>query len=95
MINLSGPAHVSVPTPHPQEPNHTCSADRGLLEQYRLSTVMSIIRKAYKPPPPSITGTEFVLLYDWRESCLLIGPICLHKSLCLPENWSKLAQKVI
>ena len=25
-----------------------------------------------------------VLLYDWRESCLLIGPICLHKSLCLP-----------
>ena len=35
------------------------------------------------------------LLYDWRESCLLIGPICLHKSLCLPENWSKLAQKVI
>ena len=37
----------------------------------------------------------FVLLYDWRESCLLIGPICLHKSLCLPENWSNLAQKVI
>ena len=35
------------------------------------------------------------LLYDWRESCLLIGPICLHKSLCLRENWSKLAQKVI
>ena len=35
------------------------------------------------------------LLYDWRESCLLIGPICLYKSLCLPENWSKLAQKVI
>ena len=28
------------------------------------------------------------LLYDWRESCLLIGPICLHKSLCLPGNWS-------
>ena len=22
------------------------------------------------------------LLYDWRESYLLIGPICLHKSLC-------------
>ena len=35
------------------------------------------------------------LLYDWRESCLLIGPICLHKSLCLPGNWSELAQKVI
>ena len=35
------------------------------------------------------------LLYDWRESCLLIGPICFHKSLCLPENWSELAQKVI
>ena len=31
------------------------------------------------------------LLYDWIESCLLIGPIRLHKSLCLPENWSKLA----
>ena len=36
-----------------------------------------------------------VLLYDWREYCLLIGPICFHKSLCLPENWSELAQKVI
>ena len=38
---------------------------------------------------------ETYLLYDWRESGLLIGPICLDKSLCLPENWSKLAQKVI
>ena len=37
----------------------------------------------------------YALLYDWRESCLLIGPICFHKSLCLPENWSELAQKVI
>ena len=40
-------------------------------------------------------GQYQLLLYDWRESCLLIGPICLYKSLCLPENWSKLAQKVI
>ena len=39
-------------------------------------------------------GTQHHLLYDWRESCLLIGTICLHKSLCLPENWSKLAEKV-
>ena len=31
------------------------------------------------------------LLYDWRESCLLIGPICLHKSLYLPENLTKQA----
>ena len=47
MTKLSGSAHVSVPTtPHPQETNHTCSADRELLEQYRLSTVMSIVRKA-------------------------------------------------
>ena len=38
---------------------------------------------------------HIVLLYDWRESCFLIGPICLHKSLYLPQNWSKLAQKVI
>ena len=37
----------------------------------------------------------FDLLYDWRESCLLIGPICLHKSLCLPGNWSKPVQKLI
>ena len=22
------------------------------------------------------------LLYDWRESYILIGPICIHKSLC-------------
>ena len=35
------------------------------------------------------------LLYDWRESCLLIGPICLHKSLCLPGNWSKPVHKLI
>ena len=66
MTKLSGSALVSVPTPHPQETNHTCSADRGLLEQYRLSTVMSIIRKAYKPPPPSITGTEFVISQSWN-----------------------------
>ena len=26
------------------------------------------------------------LLYDWRESCFLIGSICLDKSPCLPEN---------
>ena len=34
-------------------------------------------------------GRQKDLLYDWRESCLLIGPICLHKSLCLPGNWSE------
>ena len=33
--------------------------------------------------------------YDWREFCLLIGPICLHKSLCLPGNWSKPVHKLI
>ena len=33
---------------------HTSSADRGLLETYRLSTVMSTIRKVGTPPPPSI-----------------------------------------
>ena len=33
----------------------------------------------------------FNLLYDRRESCLLIGPFRLHKSLRLPEIWSKLA----
>ena len=32
-----------------------------------------------------------IFLYDWRKSCLLIGPICLQTSLRLPENWSKLA----
>ena len=31
------------------------------------------------------------LVYDWREACRLIGPLCLHKSLCLPENWSRLS----
>ena len=35
------------------------------------------------------------LLYDWRESCLLIGPICVNKSLCLPGNWSKPVHKLI
>ena len=35
------------------------------------------------------------LLYDWRESCLLIGPICLHKSQRLPENRSKLVYTLI
>ena len=29
--------------------------------------------------------------YEWREYCVLIGPICFHKSVCLPENLSKLA----
>ena len=38
---------------------------------------------------------KMLLLYDWRESGLLIGPICLHKSLCLPENWYKLAYSMI
>ena len=66
MTKLSGSAHVSVPTPHPQETNHTCSADRGLLEQYRLSTVMSIIHKAYKPPASSIIGTEIVISQSWN-----------------------------
>ena len=36
-----------------------------------------------------------LLLYDWRESCLLIGLICFHKSLCLPGNWSKPVHKLI
>ena len=36
-----------------------------------------------------------ILLYDWRESCLLIGLICLHKSLCLPGNWSAPVHKLI
>ena len=35
------------------------------------------------------------LLNDWRESCLLIGPISLHKSLCLPGNWLKPVHKLI
>ena len=38
---------------------------------------------------------KWKLLYDWRESCLLIGPICLHKSLCLPGNWSTPVYKLI
>ena len=39
---------------------------------------------------------NFVFLYDWRESYLLIGPICLNKlSLCLPGNWSKPVHKLI
>ena len=32
-----------------------------------------------------------VLLFDWRDSCFMIGSICLKTSLCLPENRSKLA----
>ena len=35
------------------------------------------------------------MLYDWRESCLLIGPIYLDKSLCLPENWIKLVYMLV
>ena len=35
------------------------------------------------------------LLCDWRESSLLIGLICLHKSPCLSENRSELAYKLI
>ena len=40
-------------------------------------------------------GNYSYLLYDWRESCLLIGPIFLHKSLCLSGNWSKPVHKLI
>ena len=40
-------------------------------------------------------GPYLILIYDWRESCLLIGLICLHKSLCLPGNWSKPVQELI
>ena len=36
-----------------------------------------------------------ILLLDWGETCLLIGPIYLHKSLCLPGNWSKPVHKLI
>ena len=35
------------------------------------------------------------LIYVWKEDCLLIGPICLHKSLCLPENLFKLVYMLI
>ena len=66
MTKLSGSAHVSVHTPHPQETNHTRSADWGLLEPYHLLTEMSIIRKAYKPPPSSIAGTELVISQSWN-----------------------------
>ena len=30
---------------------------------------------------------QYILLYEWKESLLLIGPICLHKFLCPSENW--------
>ena len=57
-------------------------------------TVLELLTSPLVLVTPDPTRHIF-LLYDWRESCLLIGPICLHKSLCLPQNWSKLAQKVI
>ena len=37
---------------------HTSSADRGLLELFRLSTVLSITRKVDRPMPPSIQVTH-------------------------------------
>ena len=44
-------------------------------------------------PMYSATTISFVI---WLERILSSDwPNCLHKSLCLPENWSKLAQKVI
>ena len=42
-----------------------------------------------------ISSRYNTLLYDWREPGLLIGPICLHKSLCLPGNWSEPVCKLI
>ena len=36
-----------------------------------------------------------LLVYYWKESCLLIGLICFHKSLCLAENWFKPIHKLI
>ena len=45
-----------------------------------------------KPYIHLIEVNNCILLYDWIESCLLIGSICLdlHKSVDLPENWSEL-----
>ena len=43
----------------------------------------------------AINDGQLYLLYDWRESCLLIGPICLDKSLCVPGNWSEPVHKLI
>ena len=44
---------------------------------------------------PAKGNHKFILLHDWRETCLLIGLICLHKSLCLLENRSELTYKLI
>ena len=34
-----------------------------------------------------VEGQNIMLIYE-RESRLMVGEICLHKSLCQPENWS-------
>ena len=55
-----------------------------------------IVEKSYNKTVIDFNfGRRNDLLYDLRESCLLIGPICLHKSLCLPGNWSKPVHELI
>ena len=38
---------------------------------------------------------HFILLYDWKESSLLIGEFRFYKFLCLPEIRFKQAQRLI
>ena len=75
ITKLSGSAYVPVPLPNSQEPSHTYSADRGSLETYLLSTVMSIIRKAGKPPPPSIANIPTA------ELLFILNTVCPAKKI--------------
>ena len=50
---------------------------------------------ARKRAPGGIYRKKECLLNDWRESCLLIGPISLHKSLYLSGKRPKPVHKLI
>ena len=66
-----------------------------LLELYK--NIFDLLKKVESGVHPVPHGPlEYLaLLYDWRESCLLIGRICPHKSLYLPGNWSEPVHKLI
>ena len=86
MLNGDSEGWIFIPHPNSTMVSHSCSL---------LKTAFSYFKKRLPEVPEYAEMQYTALFYDWRESCLLIGPICLHKSLCLPGKWSKPVHRFI
>ena len=80
MLNSDSKGWISISHPNTTMDSYSCSP---------LKTAFSYFKTRLPEVPEYAEMRHTALSYDWRESCLLIGPICLHKSLCLPGNLSK------